>query len=113
MFSIYNNGKPSPMGYSQTQENGLKISNFALFSSAADTIELCLFRGGKESRFAMSRTDDIWRVAIEGVELNDEYAFRITAKNDRTLILNTSTTATTAPIFLIHRLIECAHGFFV
>lgn len=85
MFSIYNNGKPSPMGYSQTLENGLKISNFALFSSAADAIELCLFRDGKESRFAMSRTNDIWYVAIEGVELNDEYAFRITGKNDRTL----------------------------
>ena len=85
MFSIYNNGKPSPMGYSQTLENGLKISNFALFSSAADAIELCLFRDGKENRFVMSRTDDIWHVAIEGVELNDEYAFRITGKNDRTL----------------------------
>ena len=85
MFSIYNNGKPSPMGYSQTLENGLKISNFALFSSEADAIELCLFRDGKESRFAMSRTDDIWHVAIEGVKLNDEYAFRITGKNDRTL----------------------------
>ena len=85
MFSIYNNGKPSPMGYSQTRENGLKISNFALFSSAADAVELCLFRDGKESCFAMSRTDNIWHVAIEGVELNDEYAFRITGKNDRTL----------------------------
>ena len=85
MFSIYNNGKPSPMGYSQTRENGLKISSFALFSSAADAIELCLFRDGKESRFAMSRTNDIWHVAIKGVELNDEYAFRITGKNDRTL----------------------------
>ena len=85
MFSIYNNGKPSPMGYSQTRENGLKISNFALFSSMADAVELCLFRDGKESCFAMSRTDDIWHVAIEGVELNDEYAFRITGKNDRTL----------------------------
>ena len=85
MFSIYNNGKPSPMGYSQTLENGLKISNFALFSSESDAIELCLFCDGKESRFAMSRTDDIWHVAIEGVKLNDEYAFRITGKNDRTL----------------------------
>lgn len=85
MFSIYNNGKPSPMGYSQMLENGLKISNFALFSSVADAIELCLFRDGKESRFAMSKTNDIWHVAIEGVELNDEYAFRITGKNDRTL----------------------------
>ena len=47
-------------GIRKTLENGLKISNFALFSSVADAIELCLFRDGKESRFAMSRTDDIW-----------------------------------------------------
>ena len=49
MFNIYNNGKPSPMGYSQTLENDLKISNFALFSSAADAVELCLFRDGKKA----------------------------------------------------------------
>ena len=80
MFSIYNNGKPSPMGYSQTRENGLKFRILRCFL-VADAVELCLFRDGKESRFAMSRTDDIWHVvAIEGVELNDEYAFRITGK---------------------------------
>ena len=67
MFSIYNNGKPSPMGYSQTLENGLKISNFALFSSAADAIwNFACSVTGKESRFAMSRTNDIWHVAIKG-----------------------------------------------
>ena len=85
MFSIYNNGKPSPMGYSQTRVNGRQISNFALFSTAANAVELCLFRDGKESRFAMSQSDDIWHLAMEGVELNDEYAFRITGKNDGTL----------------------------
>ncbi len=85
MFSIYNNGKPSPMGYSQTQVNGRQISNFALFSTAANAVELCLFRDGKESRFAMSQSNDIWHLAMEGVELNDEYAFRITGKNDGTL----------------------------
>ena len=84
MFSIYNNGKPSPMGYSQNAGKRPKNFKFCAVSSAADAIELCLFRDGKESRFAMSRTDDIWHVAIEGVELNDEYAFRITGKNDRT-----------------------------
>lgn len=85
MFSIYNNGKPSPMGYSQTRVNGRQISNFALFSTAANAVELCLFRDGKESRFAMSQSNDIWHLAMEGVELNDEYAFRITGKNDDTL----------------------------
>ncbi|WP_308569813.1 glycogen debranching protein GlgX [uncultured Haemophilus sp.] len=85
MFSIYNNGKPSPMGYSQTRVSGRQISNFALFSTAANAVELCLFRDGKESRFAMSQSNDIWHLAMEGVELNDEYAFRITGKNDGTL----------------------------
>ena len=85
MFSIYNNGKPSPMGYSQTRVSGRQISNFALFSTAANAVELCLFRDGKESRFAMSQSNDIWHLAMEGAELNDEYAFRITGKNDGTL----------------------------
>ena len=75
MLSIYNNGKPSPMGYSQTLENGLKFRILRCFLVQRVLIELCLFRDGKESRFAMSRTNDIWHVAIEGVELNDEYAF--------------------------------------
>ncbi|STO93756.1 glycogen debranching protein [Haemophilus pittmaniae] len=73
------------MGYSQTRVNGRQISNFALFSTAANAVELCLFRDGKESRFAMSQSNDIWHLAMEGVELNDEYAFRITGKNDGTL----------------------------
>lgn len=64
MFSFYNNGKSSPMGYSQTLENGLKISNFALFSSVADAIELCLFRDGKESRLpcAEPMTFGMWQL---------------------------------------------------
>ena len=73
------------MGYSQTRVSGRQISNFALFSTAANAVELCLFRDGKESRFAMSQSNDIWHLAMEGVELNDEYAFRITGKNDGTL----------------------------
>lgn len=47
---------------------------------------------------------------IRNIEFPSVFIMTVRYKNkdkiDRTLILNTSTTATTAPIFLIHRLIE-------
>ena len=77
MFTIYNNGKPAPMGYSIFTENGVKVTNFALFSAAASGVELCLFDGDKETRFPMVRTNNIWHLAVEGVEVGTEYGFRI------------------------------------
>lgn len=77
MFTIYNNGKPAPMGYSIFTENGVKVTNFALFSSAASGIELCLFDGDKETRFPMVRTNNVWHLAVAGVDVGTEYGFRI------------------------------------
>ena len=77
MFTIYNNGKPAPMGYSIFTENGVKVTNFALFSAAASGVELCLFDGDKEMRFPMCRTNNIWHLAVSGVEVGAEYGFRI------------------------------------
>ena len=77
MFTIYNNGKPAPMGYSIFTENGVKVTNFALFSAAASGVELCLFYGDKEKRFPMVRTNNIWHLAVSGVEVGTEYGFRI------------------------------------
>ena len=77
MFTIYNNGKPAPMGYSIFTENGVKVTNFALFSAAASGVELCLFDGNKETRFPMVRTNNIWHLAVAGVEIGTEYGFRI------------------------------------
>ena len=77
MFTIYNNGKPAPMGYSIFTENGVKVTNFALFSAAASGIELCLFDGDKETRFPMVRTNNVWHLAVAGVEVGREYGFRI------------------------------------
>ena len=67
MLSIYNNGKTVPNGIFANA--GKRPKNFEFCAVlAAGAIELCLFRDGKESRFAMSRTDNIWHVwAIEGV----------------------------------------------
>ena len=77
MFTIYNNGKPAPMGYSIFTENGVKVTNFALFSDAASGVEVCLFDGDKETRFPMVRTNNVWHLALAGVEVGTEYGFRI------------------------------------
>lgn len=77
MFTIYNNGKPAPMDYSIFTENGVKVTNFALFSAAASGVELCLFDGDKETRFPMVRTNNVWHLAVLGVEVGTEYGFRI------------------------------------
>ena len=77
MFTIYNNGKPVPMGYSIFTENGVKVTNFALFSAAASGVELCLFDGDKETRFPMVRTNNVWHLAVAGVAIGTEYGFRI------------------------------------
>ena len=77
MITIYNNGKPAPMGYSIFTENGVKVTNFALFSAAASGVELCLFDGDKETRFPMVRTNNVWHLAVLGVEVGTEYGFRI------------------------------------
>ena len=77
MFTIYNNGKPAPMGYSIFTENGVKVTNFALFSAAASGVELCLFDGDKETRFPMVRTNNVWHLAVAGAEVGTEYGFRI------------------------------------
>ena len=65
------------MGYSIFTENGVKVTNFALFSAAASGVELCLFDGDKETRFPMVRTNNVWHLAVAGVEIGTEYGFRI------------------------------------
>ena len=77
MFTIYNNGKPAPMGYSIFTENGVKVTNFALFSAAASGVELCLFDSDKETCFPMVRTNNVWHLAVAGAEIGTEYGFRI------------------------------------
>ena len=65
------------MGYSIFTENGVKVTNFALFSAATSGVELCLFDGDKETRFPMVRTNNVWHLAVLGVEVGTEYGFRI------------------------------------
>ncbi len=67
MFTIYNNGTPTPFGSMQTVENDVQITNFALFSAAATGVELCLFdEQNQETRLPMVRTNNTWHLAVEG-----------------------------------------------
>ena len=65
------------MGYLIFTENGVEVTNFALFSAAASGVELCLFDGDKETRFPMVRTNNVWHLAVAGAEVGTEYGFRI------------------------------------
>ena len=65
------------MGYSIFTENGVKVTNFALFSAAASGVEVCLFDGEKETRFPMVRKNNVWHLVVAGVEIGTEYGFRI------------------------------------
>ena len=65
------------MGYSIFIENGVTVTNFALFSAAASGVELCLFDGDKETRFPMVHINNVWHLAVAGVEVGTEYGFRI------------------------------------
>ena len=65
------------MGYSIFTENGVKVTNFALFSAAASGVELCLFDSDKETCFPMVRTNNVWHLAVAGAEIGTEYGFRI------------------------------------
>ena len=86
MIAVKNQGKAYPFGYSQYEENGEQVTHFALYSSVADAVELCLFENGKkEQRFTMHRSEHVWHIALSGVTQGTQYGFRITAENDRTL----------------------------
>jgi len=68
-------GQPAPLGFSK-QSN---LSNFALFSRHADQVILGLFSPGKRTpnqEFPLTRTGDIWHVALENLPENTLYAFR-------------------------------------
>lgn len=86
MVEVKHQGKAYPLGYSQYEEDGEQITQFALYSSVADAVTLCLFeKGKKEQRFAMHCRDNVWHIALSGVANGMQYGFRITAGNDRTL----------------------------
>jgi isoamylase len=68
-------GKSYPLGATYDGHG----TNFALFSSVATSVELCLFdSAGTETRIALTQRDaDIWHVWVEGVLPGQRYGYRV------------------------------------
>ena len=70
-------GRPWPLG--ATLENG--GVNFAVFASAAERVEICLFDTGgtrEEQRIALpGHTDDVWHGFVAGLGAGTRYGLRV------------------------------------
>lgn len=69
-------GRPAPLG-ATTDEKG---TNFAVFSSVADSVELCLFDNDgtpQQSHFLPECSDDIWHGYVEGCKPGQCYGYRV------------------------------------
>lgn len=73
-------GRPFPLGSRITEQHGRIGVNFALFSSYASGVELCLFDEQGETRLPMIKTDEIWHLFIEGIGHGTEYGYRVYGK---------------------------------
>lgn len=74
-------GNPQPLGASFQEEE----INFAIFSTKAQSITLCLFEKKSEKPFAelplspeTNKTGDIWHIAIKKPQIPVVYAYKIT-----------------------------------
>ena len=69
-------GRPSPLGATPDAEG----TNFAVFSSIADRIELCLFdaAGHDVQRIDLpERTDSVWHGYLPGCGPGQRYGYRV------------------------------------
>src|SRR5258708_6254217 len=67
-------GEPYPLG---TTWNG-SGTNFALFSEAADRVELCLFEGAEETRVDLAERDGfVWHAYLPGIAPGQRYGYRV------------------------------------
>src|SRR5690606_19684481 len=67
-------GRPDPLGATWDGRG----TNFAVFSSVATTVQLCLFDGGRERRITLpSVTEHVWHGYVRGVGPGTWYGFRV------------------------------------
>ncbi|HTU73035.1 MAG TPA: glycogen debranching protein GlgX [Trebonia sp.] len=74
-------GLPYPLGASY---DGVG-TNFALFSEAAERVELCLFdhAGGSEQRVGMAEVDGyVWHCFLPGIGVGQRYGYRVHGRYD-------------------------------
>ncbi len=75
-------GHPAPLG-ATPQDGGV---NFALYSSVAERVELCLFDNGRERRLELTaKTDDVWHGFVPGLKAGQRYGYRVHGPWDTSL----------------------------
>jgi isoamylase len=72
-------GKPFPLGATPGEQLGVTGTNFAIASSMADSVTLCLFDdAGAETRIPLRDNDaDVWHAFVPGIGPGQAYGFRV------------------------------------
>ncbi len=72
-------GTPFPLGATPGMQAGVAGTNFAIASSVADSVTLCLFdKTGAETRIPVQDNDaDVWHVFMPGVGPGQAYGYRV------------------------------------
>jgi isoamylase len=79
-------GKPSPLGAAPGMRLGRAGTNFAIASSVADSVTLCLFdEAGAETQIPVQDNDaDVWHVFVPGIGPGQAYGYRVSGPWDPT-----------------------------
>jgi isoamylase len=77
-------GRPFPLGATPGEHVGVAGTNFAITSSVADGVTLCLFdETGAETQILVQDNDaDVWHVFVPGVGPGQAYGYRISGPWD-------------------------------
>jgi len=72
-------GSPFPLGATPGEHLGVAGTNFALASSVADSVTLCLFdAAGTETQIPLADNDaDIWHAFVPGIGPGQAYGYRV------------------------------------
>jgi isoamylase len=72
-------GLQFPLGATPGEQEGISGTNFAIASSVADTVTLCLFNeAGAETQIPVRENDaDIWHVFMPGIGPGQAYGYRV------------------------------------
>jgi isoamylase len=72
-------GTPFPLGATPGEQAGVAGTNFAIASSVADSVTLCLFDdAGRETQIPVGDNDaDVWHVFVPGIGPGQAYGYRV------------------------------------
>jgi glycogen operon protein len=72
-------GKPFPLGATPGEQFGIAGTNFAIASTVADSVTLCLFdEAGAETQIPLRDNDaDVWHAFLPGVGPGQPYGYRV------------------------------------